>query len=150
VAPFGHPTDAAPERFHLIAPHESDVRKWEKLPWIDEYSEKRYRVSASHPSATRSLARVKSYDDVLEDYEFHEEAKCADASGAPCDRQSVGLLSRRHVRIEKMHFIARSRISWRRLKSSVSWMPPMFTQNILISGAVSGRREFSQRCGESG
>ena len=107
VAPFGHPGDADPEHFHLIAPYESDPRKWEKLPWIDEYSEKRYRISASLPSATRSLARVKSYGDVLEEYEFHEEAKCADASGAPCDRQSVGLLSRRHVRIEKVHFIGK-------------------------------------------
>jgi hypothetical protein len=107
VAPFGHPSDADPERFHLIAPYESDPRKWEKLPWIDEYSEKRYRISASVPSATRSLARVKSYGDVLEKYEFHEEAKCADASGEPCDRQSVGLLSRRHIRIEKLHFIGK-------------------------------------------
>ncbi len=107
VAPFGHPIDADPPRFHLIAPYESDPRKWEKLPWIDEYSEKRYRISASLPSATRSLARVKSYGDVLEEYEYREEAKCADASGAPCDRQSVGLLGRRRVRIEKLHFIGK-------------------------------------------
>jgi hypothetical protein len=107
VAPFGHPSGADPERFHLIAPYESDPRKWEKLPWIDEYSEKPYRISASLPSATRSLARVKSYGDVLEEYEYHEEAKCADASGEPCDRQSVGLLGRRRVRIEKLHLIGK-------------------------------------------
>lgn len=35
VAPFGHPGDADPQRFHLIAPHESDPRKWEKLPWME-------------------------------------------------------------------------------------------------------------------
>jgi hypothetical protein len=74
---------------------------------MDEYSEKWYRISASLPSATRSLARVKSYGDVLEEYEYHAEAKCADASGEPCDRQSVGLLGRRHVRIEKLHFIGK-------------------------------------------
>jgi hypothetical protein len=107
VAPFGHPSNADPQRFHLIAPYESDPRKWEKLPWIDEYTEKRYRISASLPSATRSLARVKSYGDVLEEYEYHEEAKCADASGEPCDRQSVGLLGRRHVRIKRLHFIGK-------------------------------------------
>jgi hypothetical protein len=38
---------------------------------------------------------------VLEEYEFHEEAKCADASGAPCGKQTVGLLQRRHVTIER-------------------------------------------------
>ena len=107
VAPFGHPSGADPERFHLIAPYESDPRKWDKLPWIDEYSEKRYRISASLPNATRSLARVKNYGDVLEEYEYHEEAKCADARGEPCDRQSVGLLGRRRVRIEKLHFIGK-------------------------------------------
>jgi hypothetical protein len=90
-----------------IAPYESDPRKWEKLPWIDEYSEERYRISASITNATRSLARVKSYGDVLEEYEFHEEAKCADATGEPCGRQSVGLLGRRHIRIEKLHFIGK-------------------------------------------
>ena len=37
---------------------------------------------------------------MLEEYEFHEEAKCADASGAPCGKQTVGLLQRRHVTIE--------------------------------------------------
>ena len=90
-----------------IAPYESDPRKWEKLPWIDEYSETPYRISASLPSATRSLARVKNYGDVLEEYEYHEEAKWADVSGRPCDRQSIGLLGRRHVRIEKLHFIGK-------------------------------------------
>ncbi|MFY9738696.1 MAG: hypothetical protein WAK11_06540, partial [Candidatus Cybelea sp.] len=99
VAPFGHPVGADPEHFHLIAPYESDPRKWAKLPWIDQYSGKQYGISASLPSATRRLARVKSYGDVLEEYEFHPEAKCADASGTPCDKQTVGLLQRRHVTI---------------------------------------------------
>jgi hypothetical protein len=43
---------------------------------------------------------VKSYGEVLEEYEFHEEAKCADASGAPCGKQTVGLLQRRRAIIE--------------------------------------------------
>ena len=107
VTPFGHPIGADPERFHLIAPYERDPRKWERLPWIDQYSQKRYRISASVPSATRTLARVKSYGDVLEEYEFHPEAKCSDASGGLCGRQSVGLLGRRHVRIEDIHFIGK-------------------------------------------
>ena len=109
VAPFGHPVGANPERFHLIAPYESDPRKWDRLPWVDQYSEsgKRYRISAKVPSATRSLARVKSYGDVLEEYEFHEEAKCADASGEPCERQTRGLLQRRHVTIESLAFIGK-------------------------------------------
>ena len=100
VAPYGHPVGADPERFHLIAPYETDPRKWLALPWIDQYSGKQYRISTTLATGTRQIARVKSYGDVLEEYEFHEEAKCADASGAPSDKQTVGLLQRRHVLIE--------------------------------------------------
>ena len=108
VAPFGHPIGADPERFHLIAPYETDPRKWLALPWIDQYSGKQYRISTTLATGTRSIARVKSYGDVLEEYEFHEEAKCADASGSPCGKQTVGLLQRRHVRIEwPPHFIGK-------------------------------------------
>lgn len=53
------------------------------------------------------MARVKSYGDVLREYEFHPEAKCADSSGAQCKKQSVGLLSRRHVAIDSITYIGR-------------------------------------------
>jgi hypothetical protein len=107
VAPFGHPIGADPERFHLIAPYETDPRKWLPLPWIDQYSGKQYRISTTLATGTRRIARVKSYGDVLEEYEFHEEAKCADASGAPCGKQSIGLLFRRRVAIGLPHFIGK-------------------------------------------
>ena len=101
VAPLGHPADANPERFHLIAPYETDARKWLALPWTDQYSGKQYRISTTLAPGTRQIARVKSYGDVLEEYELHPEAKCADANSAPCDKQTVGLLQRRHVTIER-------------------------------------------------
>jgi hypothetical protein len=109
VLPLGHPVGVNPERFHLLAPYETDPRKWERLPWIDQYSTKgtRYRISTTVPGATRQIAHVKSYGDVLQEYEFHEEAKCADASGAPCDKQSFGLLFRRRVAIGSPHFIGK-------------------------------------------
>lgn len=100
VAKLGHPSDADPEHFHLIAPYEHDPRKWLALPWIDQYSGKQYRISTTLATSTKQIARVKSYGEVLEEYEYHEEAKCADASGAPCVKQTVGLLQRRHVLID--------------------------------------------------
>ena len=40
---------------------------------------------------------VKTYRDVLADYRTHPEAKSLGPDGQPCHRQTVGLLSRRHV-----------------------------------------------------
>ncbi len=45
VAKFGHPNDADPERFHLLAPYERDPRKWLALPWIDQYSGRQISVA---------------------------------------------------------------------------------------------------------
>ena len=53
------------------------------------------------------MARVKSYGDVLREYEYHPEAKCADASGAPCRKQTVGLLGRRHVLMDGFVYIGK-------------------------------------------
>ncbi len=50
---------------------------------------------------------MKSYGDILRDYEYHPEAKCADASGAPCSKQTVGLLSRRHVAIDSITYLSK-------------------------------------------
>jgi len=38
----------------------------------------------------------------LREYEFHPESKCADLKGQPCNRQTIGLLQRRHVRIDSI------------------------------------------------
>lgn len=37
----------------------------------------------------------------------HPEAKCADPSGAPCSKQSIGLLGRRHVAIDSIIYIGK-------------------------------------------
>jgi len=45
VRVFGHPSDVDPERFHLIAPYESDPERWTDIEWIDQYSGKPYRIT---------------------------------------------------------------------------------------------------------
>jgi hypothetical protein len=107
VAKLGHPIGVDPERFHLIAPYETDPRQWEKMRWIDQYSGKGYRIVASGPHGGRAVVRVKSYGDVLREYEFHPEAKCADGAGVPCSKQTVGLLGRRHVAIDSITYIGK-------------------------------------------
>ena len=107
VAKLGHPIGADPERFHLIAPYETDPQQWEKRQWIDQYSGKRYRVTASGAHGSRNVARVKTYGDVLREYEYHPEAKCADADGKTCGKQTVGLLQRRHIAIDGFDYIGK-------------------------------------------
>ena len=106
VKQLGHPIDADPEHFHLIAPYQSDPKKWLGMQWIDQYSGKRFRiVTAGYPNERTAL--VKTYGDVLREYEFHPEAKCAGVKGEACDKQTIGLLQRRHVRILKTTYIGK-------------------------------------------
>jgi hypothetical protein len=99
VSPLGHPVGANPERFHLIAPYELNPKKWSKLSWIDQYSGNEFRITTQKNYSSRTTARVKTYGDVGSEYEHHPESKCADEHGNVCDKQTQGLLYRRHVRI---------------------------------------------------
>ncbi len=107
VAAFGHPEGVDPEKFHLVTPYDPDPRKWLDIKWIDQYTGKKFRVTTIGPCGSRQTGRVKTYGDILSEYEFHPEAKCADSIGYPCERQSVGLLARRHVKIAHIKCIGK-------------------------------------------
>jgi hypothetical protein len=106
VKAFGHPLMDA-EKFHLISPYDSDSRKWLEKEWIDQHTGKRFRITTKGDYGTRYLARVKTYGEVVTEYESHPEAKCADSRGNPCDRQTVGLLRRRHIRVDQIKCIGK-------------------------------------------
>ena len=78
VIPFGHPEGIDPEKLHLITPYDSDPRKWLEKTLIDQHSKKRFRITTHGHCGTRQTARVKTYGDVVTEYEFHPESKCAD------------------------------------------------------------------------
>ena len=50
----------------------------------------------------RRTAWVKTFGDVIAEYAYHPESKYADEHGNPSDRQTIGLLQRRHVRIAEI------------------------------------------------
>ena len=50
---------------------------------------------------------MKTYREVFEEYEWHPESKCADASGEPAHKQTIGLLQRRHVSVGQIIYIGR-------------------------------------------
>jgi len=107
VMPFGHPPGVDPEHFHLISPYQPDPRQWTKMDWIDQYSGKTYRITTAGHHGSRNTARVKTFGDVLQEYEFHAESKCADADGRTCSKQTIGLLKRLHIRVGQIKYIGK-------------------------------------------
>lgn len=107
VKDFGHPLGVDEERFHLVSPYETNSQKWLRKRWIDQYSGKEYRITTVGHHGDRHTARVSTYGDVLRKYEYHPETKCADAHGEICDKQTVGLLQRRHILIDQIKYIGK-------------------------------------------
>lgn len=99
VAPLGHPPGADPERFHLAAPWTPDARTWLKIGWIDRYSASgdSYQITTSGPTGREGVARVKTMGEAIAEYAQHPEPKTLHARGAPCGRETKGLLQRRAV-----------------------------------------------------
>jgi Homeodomain-like domain len=57
---------------------------------------------------TEGTARVQTFRDVLNDYRRHPEVKFNGPDGKPCRAGTVGLLSRRHIRMDGLpHFIGK-------------------------------------------
>jgi hypothetical protein len=107
VRKLGHPIGTDPGRFHLVAPYEPNATRWTKTQWIDQYSDRRYRIDTHGAHGTRSTARAQTYGDVLREYEMHPEAKCADALGRPCSKRTIGLLQRRQVLVDRTVYIGK-------------------------------------------
>ena len=61
-----------------------------------------YQISTAGDHGDRKTARVKTYGEVIEEYAYHPESKCADSTGQPSGKQTIGLLQRRHVRIDSV------------------------------------------------
>jgi hypothetical protein len=99
ISPLGHPLGENPERFHLIAPFETNPKRWLHMHWIDQYSGKKCRITTATDYSSRNTARVQTYGDIFSEYAHHPEPKCVDERGNVCDRQTKGLLYRRHIRI---------------------------------------------------
>jgi hypothetical protein len=82
-------------------------QRWLNSGWIDQYTGNSYRISTSANYGSRDTVRVKTYGDVLREYEFHPEAKCANADGNPCGKQTVGLLKRRNTHVSEIRYIGK-------------------------------------------
>jgi hypothetical protein len=135
------------EHFHLIAPYQSNPKHWRKMPWTEQHSGKTYAITTVGDYGYRHTARVKTYGEVVDEYESHAESKCADATGQPCSKQTVGLLQRRHVRIKQIEYIGKESNSLEEVKSGTVHS----AENVYTEypdprrDATSGRRKHYQR-----
>jgi hypothetical protein len=107
VSPLGHPDGVDEERFHLVTPYNPNPQSWLDAEWIDQYSGKCFRITTQGDHGSKRTARVKTYGDVAAEYRHHPESKCADALGSPCEKKTIGLLQRRHIRIDQLKFIGK-------------------------------------------
>lgn len=123
VKQFGYPPEANPERFHLVAPYVLDPDCWLDLPWIDQYSGKQYEITTDGFHGRRGVARVKTYGEVLREYEFHAGAKSADPKGKPSGKQTIGLLRRRHVRVDRIIYIGKESNRMEEIESGIIHSP---------------------------
>jgi hypothetical protein len=48
------------------------------MPWVDQHTGKPYRITTVGFHGDRRTARVKTYGDILHEYEFHPGSKSAD------------------------------------------------------------------------
>jgi len=119
VKQFGHPIGTDPNRFHLIGPYNSDSQQWLKAQWIDQYSGKPYRITTAGYHGNRQAARVKTYGELLREYEYHPESKCADKDGNRCNKQTTGLLQRRHIKIDLIKNIGKESNSLEDVESGI-------------------------------
>jgi hypothetical protein len=107
VKQFGYPPGVDPEKFHLVAPYILDPDCWLDLPWIELHSGTQYEITTEGFHGSRGVARVKTYGEVLREYEFHADAKSADKKGKPSGKRTIGLLQRRHIKVDQIIYIGK-------------------------------------------
>lgn len=101
VAKGGWPAGVDQRHFTLVAPFESDQRKWLRLPCINIAAPNDRTVYELTTSFTSPEYGRRAVLEVLEDllyrYPQHAEAKSLDSDGKPSNSTTRGLLQRAHI-----------------------------------------------------
>jgi hypothetical protein len=101
LAKGGCPAGVDPRHFTLVAPFESDQRKWLSLDCINIAARNDrtiYKLITSFTSPEYGKRAVlEVFEDLLHRYPEHPEAKSLSSDGRPCDGATRGLLQRAHI-----------------------------------------------------
>lgn len=97
------------QRMVLVAPFETDARRWLEMPWVNRYSSRQYRLTQEpfRGFVQPGIVRPRTYRDILSDYLANPEAKSLAPDGALCAADTVGLLARRPVRLATLSHIGK-------------------------------------------
>ncbi|HKR82756.1 MAG TPA: hypothetical protein VJS37_01205 [Terriglobales bacterium] len=113
-AGVGEPIEAfSLELFERLEKHQpttvSELRLMitESIEEVHRSDGEQYRITTEGFHGSRRKARVKTYGDVLNEYEFHPGSKSADSQGTPSGKQTIGLLQRRHIRVGQIIYIGK-------------------------------------------
>jgi hypothetical protein len=106
TAQFGVPSSADPTRFQLIAPWESDPRRWHGLDWTNrDEPTASYLVSTS--SGGDATAQIHSYRKALDEYRTHPESKSLGPAGERSGWHTSGLLGRRPISAARISYVGK-------------------------------------------
>jgi hypothetical protein len=101
LADGGYPANIDPEHFRLVAPFESDQKKWKHLKCINIGDPKDRRIYGLTTSFTSpgfgKRAVVETFENLFYRYMQHHEAKSLGPDGKPCKGDTRGLLGRAHI-----------------------------------------------------
>ena len=76
-----------------------------------------------HLVFSRGVARAKTYGEVLREYEFHPGAKSADKKEKPSGKRTIGLLRRRHIKIDQIIYIGKESNRFEEIEAGVIHLP---------------------------
>ena len=93
--------------FRLVAPYETDPRRWVSLSWVDVHNPGTGVYAITTRDGRPGMAKVDTFSDVLAKYETHPESKSVGPDGRPCGRGTVGLLGRRPVTVGTITLIGK-------------------------------------------
>ena len=152
LANCGYPANINPDHFTLVAPFESDQRKWINSVCIniaDSGDHREYKLTTDFLSPEYGKrAVVDTFENLLYEYIQHPEAKSLAPDGSPSDSNTRGLLGRAHIVAGKHRRIGKE--SDRRWEEgddleSLLYQPVEFERNAAEKTSQDGKIRASER-----
>jgi hypothetical protein len=102
----GYPAGVNRDQFTLITPFTKNRKNWLTAKYLNIYDENYYSLSLEQTSRLDKVI-PKTFGYILRAYPFHPENKSLAPDGAPCSRNTRGLLQRMHVVASQPRFIGK-------------------------------------------